>query len=386
MTAVVLDSADLVKSVVTGEIPVPAGIAEDNAKQEARREAEKKDKPEPSIRTVVESNAKPAKIEKEVEKPAEAKTDDNDPDDIEGEDGLTPREKRDLTAKMQKAIAKRTRALRDAEDFAAKEYSRGQLAEQRAAKLEAELNALKGAKPLPKVEEAKEPTRKDFEAGDVGDKAYWDAMVDFRVDQKFSKAQAEQAQREQERFQAETMAHAQAKLDRAIEIVPDFKEVYEAADIVMPPYMLEAVQASDLMAELVYFFGNNRDKAESISKLTEGLKPGSVQYVKAAQRQLVEIGKIESKLTPFAKEAKSQEDNGDKPSKTETASRPSDKNADKASLETGSTPSKPRIAPVIQPLASGSASQVDEADLGASDVVRTWQKKHGVQLTARKRH
>ena len=56
----------------------------------------------------------------ETEAPAEkASPEAPESDDVEGEDGLSPREKRELTAKMQKAIGKRTIALREAEEFAA---------------------------------------------------------------------------------------------------------------------------------------------------------------------------------------------------------------------------------------------------------------------------
>ena len=84
-------------------------------------------------------NEKPAEV---IEEPkVEAKV--APEDDTEGEDGLTPREKRELTAKMQKAIAKRTVALRDAEEFAAEQLATRKTLEAEKLKIEAELAELK---------------------------------------------------------------------------------------------------------------------------------------------------------------------------------------------------------------------------------------------------
>ena len=203
-------------------------------------------------------------------------------------------------------------------------------------------------------------------------------MVDHRVDKKLRAEATARQQREQEQFIQEETQHAQAKMDRAFEVGPeDFKEVYESADMVLPNYVLESIKSSDLMPELVYHLGNNPKEAERIKAMTDGCPPGSARFARAAQRQLVEIGKIESTLTPFSKE-KVKSDNAPEASKT----------VEKTEPETGSAPSKPRNAPIIKPLTGGSASQVekDEADLGSTDVVARWQKKHGVVLTARKRH
>jgi hypothetical protein len=115
--------------------------------------------------------------------------------------------------------------------------------------------------------------------------------------------------------------------------------------------------------------------------MTAPFKPGTAQYARAAQRQLVEIGKIESMLKPFAASAgKVKSDNGDEPSQSTTV---------KVEPETGSAPSKPRVnAPIIKPLNGGSASQVekDEADLSGSQMTQRWAKKHQPTLLTRKRH
>ena len=370
MTVVVENSADQVEAYTKGNgvFPVPAEIAADNAKQAAK--AEGKSEPAPKVEDKL-------KVE-EGKEAAPAATKAEDADDVEGDDGLTPRQKREFTKAMQATIGKKHRLQREAEEFAQSQYQEAKLAEQRAAKLEADLAALREQLKPAKLEDAiKEPARADFKT----DQEYWDAMVDYRVDKKLRASQEAAAQAAAEQFQKEEAAHAQAKMDRGIENGPaDFKEVYESADMVLPIYVLEAIKTSDLMPELVYFLGSNPEKANAISAMTEGLSPNSPKYRQAAQRQLVALGKIESMLQPFAPRAKVKTEDGEKPSQETTT---------QVEPETGSAPSKPRVnAPIIKPLNGGSASQVekDEADLTGSQVITRWQKRHGVALTARKRH
>ena len=226
--------------------------------------------------------------------------------------------------------------------------------------LERELNQLKQQqKPAPVVE-AKAPERKDFET----DEAYEEAKVDYRVDQRWKAKQAEEAQAREAARQAEVVAHAAARIERAIELVPDFKEVTESVDMVVPPYIAGYMQESDMFAELVYHFAQHPDLLEKLAKMSP-------------PRALVEVGKIESTLSPFAS---AKATNGAKPSQ-ETAPEPS--------TETGTAPSQPRDkAPIIRPLSAGSGAQVErsETDMTGSQVITAWQRKHGVKLTARKRH
>jgi hypothetical protein len=361
----VLDSADLVEAVTTGITPVPKGVAEDNAAQAAKKEARNgKDGGIDHQRStqVVEDN-KPKPDEKAAEtsvKGAESANQGVDSDDdIEGEDGLTPRQKRDYTKAMLSTIGKKHRAQKEAEEFATAQYNERQLAEQRAEDLERELNDLR-AKAKPAPVEAKAPDRKDFES----DAAYADALIDYRVDQKLKVQAQEQAKREQERLQNELVAQAKARIERAIEIVPDFKELTESVDMEVPKAVAGYMQKSPLFAELGYHLAKNPEILEHLQTL-------------APDEQLVEIGEIKSKLQPFASKAKVE--NGEEPST----------NGIKPSTETGSAPSKPRItAPVIKPLSSGSAAQVekDEAEMKTPQVIRQWAKKHNAHLTLRKRH
>ena len=295
MTVVVENSADQVEAYTTGKgvFPIPADVAADNAKQEAKANGEKTDNGSADSK----SSAKEAGDAKSDTAAAVAGTEetkqDAGSDDIEGEDGLTPRQKRDFTKAMQATIGKKHRMQREAEEYASTLYNNSKLAEERAAKLEADLAALKAQLQPPKAESVEEPKREAFKT----DQEYWDAMVDHRVDKKLRAEATARQQREQEQFIQEETQHAQAKMDRAFEVGPeDFKEVYEGADMVLPNYVLESIKSSDLMPELVYHLGNNPKEAERIKAMTDGCPPGSARFARAAQRQLVEIGKIESTL------------------------------------------------------------------------------------------
>ena len=366
MTTVVLDSADLVEAVTTGTVPVPKGIAEDNAKQAEKRGEKTEKDPVIEAQKAIEAEQK-AKTEVKAE----------EEDDIEGEDGLTPRQKREFTQSMLKTISKKHRMQKEAEEFATSQFNQKTLAEKQAADLARENAELKAKlTPAPKVEEIKVPDRADFK----DDQAYWDAMVDYRVDQKLRVAQAEAAKVQEENRQAEIAAHAAKNIERAMELVPDFKEVTESADLAVPPYVAGYMQESDLFGELGYHFAKHPEDLERLSKITAGVREGTRAYTQAVTKQLVELGKIESTLQPFgSKKANGAEDT--KESKPSTDGRQTER-------ETGSAPSKPRVqAPIIAPLNGGSAAvKTDEADMSRSQVITAWQRKHGVTLTARKRH
>lgn len=285
--------------------------------------------------------------------------------DVEGEDGLTPRQKTELTEKMQRAIGKKHRLLKDAEEFAAEQYNERRLAEQRADAQDREIKRLQaqltGAKPEA-VDEGK-PDRKNFETED----AYRDAVDDWRVDKKFKAKEQEAAKAKQDQEFQEILATAKSRVERAIELVPDYKEITESADINVPPYIAGYMQESEMFAELGYYFAKHTDVLERLSVM----KPAHA---------LVELGKIESKLSPFAATAKVDSD-------TDGAT-PSPVKPSKAAPETVAIPSKPRVSAPIRPLSSGSAVQVEkpEDQMDTREVISKWAKDKRTDLNRRKRH
>lgn len=369
----VLDSKDLITHLTTGETPVPAGIAEDNARQKEKAAgssaiAEKK--------SAIADKAAANVVGTEEEKSAD--------DDVEGEDGLTPRQKREWTAAMLKSVGKKHREKLEAEEFAAAQYNDRVLADKRAEKAEQEREAFKAelAKLQPaKIEVSAEPQREKFQT----DKEYQDALIDWRVEQKFKEREAEAVQQRRQAIEQNT----QASLARALELVPDFESVTSAAELNIPGHVVHLMQESGLFAEFGYHFAKNPD---DLAKLA----------IATPNRLKLEFQKIESKLTPFASltaagtEGKA---NGQKPSTSETESASSTtaasgNGADPSrpqteSTQTGAGPSKPRgTAPVITPLSAGSTSQVDKApaEMNTREMIVDWQKKNQRNLGLRKRH
>lgn len=365
MAVVVENAMDQVAAAQNGGVfPIPPEVAADRAAQEkASGKGADVDKPGAAASEVAKDDEKPKASAEGTEAPAAGD------DDTPGEDGLTPKQKREYTKSMLATIAKKHRAQKEAEELATRQYNERILADQRAENLARELEALKAAN-KPVVTESKLPQREAFKS----DQEYWDAMVDYRVENKLQQERQQRAAEAEERRQAEIKAAATARIDRAKELVSDFEDVVAAMDTSVPPYVASYMQESELFAELGYHFAQNPAVLEKLASYTDGLRQGSAAYTQGVTRQLVALGKIESTLQPFAPKSA----DGSRETKEP-----------KPSTETGSAPSKPRItAPIIKPLNGGSASQVqrDEADMTGSQVITAWQKKHGVNLTARKRH
>lgn len=282
------------------------------------------------------------------------------------ENGLTEAERKELTDKMQKAIGKKHRMLKEAEEFAAAQYSEKKLAEQRAAELERELAELreKAAPAQQKQEAAQKPKREDFGS----ESEYLDASIEWGVQEGLRKRAEQEAREAAERHQAQLIQDAKGRIARAMELVPDFADVTGAVDHEVPPAVAGYMQKSELFAELGYHLAKNPELILSLAKLPP-------------DEQLVKIGKIEGTLTPFGSEAAHD---GTKPSNTK-----SDGQAKPApSNDTGNLPSKARSsAPVITPLSSaGAAHEKDPKDFNVREAISDFAKRNQVNLNLRKRH
>lgn len=363
MTTVVLDSKDLVKSLETGEIPVPAEVAADRAGPQ---------------KEAVKAPEKPPET-----KSAETAT--TQADDEEDENGLTARQRAEFTEAMRKTIAKKHRQVKEAEEFAADQYNNRRLAETRAAELERELAELKKqATPVETVEEAK-PKREDFQTED----AYRDALVDFRVREQLAKEKADAAKRAAEEIQAKMLETIRARVQKAIELVPDYEETIGNVDQRVPPHIANYMQQSDKFAELGYYFAKNPKELVRLSAMparnyAEVMKIG------------IEMDRISAKVKPFAPSepdssaAKANGHGAEKPShETESAAGSAGPSTETESAREGADPSKPReSAPVIRPLSAGSTHQVekDPSQRSTREEIAAWQRQRSANLGLRKRH
>jgi hypothetical protein len=318
----------------------------------------------------LQGGAKPEpKAEEKPEVKAEAKEDPKGEAkpkvEEEDENGLTEEQRKGLSEKMLRAIGKKHRQLKEAEEFAAAQFNEKQLALKRGDQLEAELRRLKtqadNAKPAEVAEDTR-PKRDKYETQE----AYEDALADWKYDQRRSAEKAQEAKDAQERERGAVIASAQAAVERAKELVPDWAETIEAANVDVPPHIQFAMLESDKFAELGLHFAKNPDDMARLAKLTPG-------------RALVELGKIEDKIEPFSKPKASEKaasSDGIQPSSSTGTSR-----------ETPAPRQSRESAPIV-PLNAGSASQVepDPRTRTYAEEREAWQKRTGVNLQARKRH
>lgn len=285
-------------------------------------------------------------------------------DDEEDENGLTPEEREGLTNRMQKAVGKKHRMMKEAEEFAAAQYSERKLAEQRAENLERQLQELKSKLAPAQEEKASEkPQRQSFKT----EEEYLDAMIKHGVEEGIRQREAEAARIQAEKEAQQVIEAAKARVAKAAELVPDWSEVVGSVDTVVPPAVAAYMQESELFAELGYHFGKNPEVLESLAKLPQN-------------KQLLTIAKIEATLQPFGAKSAPSADKASSEFNGQPKAEPSNDNAKPAS--------KPREeAPVIKPLdGGGSGLQKDFRNMNIREAIQDFQKNNQVNLTRRKRH
>lgn len=239
---------------------------------------------------------KPAEV-RELIKETEAKTaEDIKPDEAKEETGLEGLEKGEADALGERgrsrlskkhremmqaqALANKLRGeLEDTESFSKSQYQRAQAAEERAQALEQELGALR---------QTPKSVGNDLQPPDENDPQFRNEKGEFQLKKyeaardKYVLAQFKQ-QQEAERVQADNAQKAQAfeaRLERAREKYPDFKEVVGAADVSVPPYIQQYMVESDFGGDLGYYFAKNPEVTARIFKLP-------------AIKAIAEIGKLE---------------------------------------------------------------------------------------------
>lgn len=272
-------------------------------------------------------------------------------DDFAKRIGLTKDQHEQWTKTVKKAVDKQYRGRKEAEEFATFQYNQAKLAEERAERAERELNRLRAqAEPTPKADEA--PRREDF----PDTESYFEARTDWRIKQERKAWEADQAKAREQEAQQRIINEAKARVDKAKELVPDYLEVLDGADMVVPPHIAGYMQESEMIAELGYHFAKNPETLEKLSKLSPA-------------RALVEIGKIESKLVPFGEKSETSK-------KTSTT-------APEPSQEVVKRAESP-----INPLPSGSRAQVTKPpeQMTYEDALRDFESRSGRKFGRRSRH
>src|ERR1700685_294001 len=199
------------------------------------------------------------------------------------ETGLEP-EDNDLAERAQARISKKHREMKqaealanklkleleDTETFSKSQYSRAVAAGEEAAKRRAELSDLRSKAPEVKPTGQVKPDPKDPKYYDQGqfkafeyakDLAGYSAAKAVEEDRKRQSDERTKAQ------QAEAVKAFEARLERAREKYPDFKEVVGAADMIVPPYIQQHMVRSQYGGDLGYWFAKNPAEAARIFAL-----------------------------------------------------------------------------------------------------------------------
>jgi hypothetical protein len=245
----------------------PADSATDAAKDPAKAERPRAE------------DGKFVKADETKEDPAAKAADDDEHDD----DGakLSDAVKR----KIDKIVAKKHRAMKEAEEFGREEYRERKAAVERAEALQRELDALKGGKSVPGTasSDGDEPKQEDFKT--VGE--YARAYVKWEMAQARKAESAEKAKDTQKQQIENVQQQFAERVASTAKEIPDYHEVVEAADWEVPHHIQAYIVDSENGARLGYELAKNRDEFDRIAKLTP-------------IRAFAELGKLEDKLTAKA--------------------------------------------------------------------------------------
>lgn len=196
---------------------------------------------------------------------------------------------KDLPERVRQQIGKKHRAMKEAEEFAEREYNQRRAAEKQADQWKSDRDAL--AKRLEDLEQKSRPAvveeapkQSDFQTVDE----YIEALVSFKADQKFKQQNEAERQRIANDQARQIQNEFAARLEKAQKKFPDFQEVTEAADFETPPHVTQYMLESDNGAELGYhlskLYRDNRDELNRVLKLSP-------------IRAIAELGKMEANLS-----------------------------------------------------------------------------------------
>lgn len=202
-----------------------------------------------------------------------------------------------LPEHARKVIGKKHSAMKEAEEFAEREYNQRRAAEKRADELERQLADIQ-QKSRPAIAEVKEepyPQQSDFET--VQDYIAACVKHDVKAERAREKAEAEQTRIANEA--AQVRANFAERLQSFMKDTPDFEAVTSAADIELPPAITQYILESKKGPQIGY----------ALSKL-HSVDPSEVNRILKLSPILAieEIGQLVTKLDkPAEKPAKTEQ-------------------------------------------------------------------------------
>lgn len=143
------------------------------------------------------------------------------------------------------------------------------------------------------------PSRADFD----DDESYVDSLTSWKVEQKLAGVQERISQAQQ---QTQAQSAWVSKVNQARTDYADYNQVMEdAQDIPISPAVAEAIQSSDLGADVAYYLGKNPGEAERINQLSPmaaareiGRIESYVEYEKQNAKKVAPVSKAPSPIKP----------------------------------------------------------------------------------------
>jgi len=199
----------------------------------------------------------------------------------------------DLPEKVRKKIGAKHRAMKEAEEFAEREFNKRKAAERRAEEAEQELarhrsksgHAPDGAEGS---KDSEAPKQEDFKT--VGE--YAAAYVKYELGKQAKESAAQAAKSAQETAIARIQRQFVERQNAVQKEIPDYTEALEASEIVLPNHAMAYVMESEVGPKLAYHLAKNPQEASRIAQLSP-------------IRAIAELGKLEAKLEkPATQESK----------------------------------------------------------------------------------
>jgi hypothetical protein len=208
-----------------------------------------------------------------TEPAAQAADDDHDDDGAKLSDAVK--------RKIDKIVAKKHRAMKEAEEFGREEYRERKAAVERAEALQREIDALKAAKSGtgPASDKGDKPKPEDFKT--VGE--YTDALVEWKFNQRVKTQEADDAKKQQTKAIETVQAQFGERVAAVAKEIPDYNQVIEAADWDVPYHMQAYFVDSEMGPHVGYHLAKHREEFDRIAKLSP-------------VRAFAELGKLEDKL------------------------------------------------------------------------------------------
>lgn len=130
-----------------------------------------------------------------------------------------------------------------------------------ARELRAQLEALRAqAKPM---ESSAKPQRAQF----ASDEDYIESLTDWKAQEAVAKREREQLEARQQAEQAEVAQQWDKRQQEAIAAIPDYAEVIGKSEVIVPPYVHQALLESEQGPEMAYYLALHPEEAKRIAAM-----------------------------------------------------------------------------------------------------------------------